>query len=234
MATPVEVPPRARGAPAPTRTRNDAQPERTRGKGTARQAVPQVKGLRALLLKRQANFAWMTCGGLNQVGNTTEVGAASLLITESAKYLISNNIESPRKIHEDGLKQLGFSIETFPWHEDREASIVRELAGGGLPGSNIPFPNAQVMAEEIARLRYSLTPEEVERYRWLGLKAAVAVENTLLEARPGEKESEVVGRLCHELWRWPGSPAPDRRSWRKATNSRDQSGVSLERVRPRR
>lgn len=161
----------------------------------------QVKGLKALLLKRQANFAWMTCGGLNQVGMTTEVGAASLLITRSAKYLVSNNIESPRMIHEEGLETLGFSIETFPWHEDREASIVRELAGGGPLGSDIPFPDAQVMAEEIARLRYSLTPEEVERYRWLGAKATLAVEKTLQEAHPGEKESEVVGRLCHELWK---------------------------------
>lgn len=159
------------------------------------------KGLKALLLKRQANFSWMTCGGLNLVGITTEVGAASLLITEKAKYLVSNNIESPRMIHEEGLKNLGFSVETFPWHEDRENSIVRELAGGGPLGSDIPFPNAQVMAEEIARLRYSLTPEEVERYRWLGTHTAVAVEKTLMEAQPGEKESEVVGRLCQELWK---------------------------------
>ena len=44
------------------------------------------KGLKALLLKRQANFSWVTCGGLNVVGITTEFGATSLLITEDAKY----------------------------------------------------------------------------------------------------------------------------------------------------
>ena len=41
----------------------------------------RAKGFTALLLKRQANFCWMTCGGLNLVGITTELGATSLLIS---------------------------------------------------------------------------------------------------------------------------------------------------------
>ncbi len=79
------------------------------------------KGLKALLLKRQANFSWMTCGGLNLVGITTEMGATSLLITEDSKYVISNNIESPRMIEEEGLEKQGFIVKTFPWYEDQEA-----------------------------------------------------------------------------------------------------------------
>ena len=62
------------------------------------------KGLKALLLKRQANFSWMTGGGLNLVGIATEVGATSLLITENSKFVISNNIEAPRMIDEEGLE----------------------------------------------------------------------------------------------------------------------------------
>jgi Xaa-Pro aminopeptidase len=57
-----------------------------------------------------------------------------------------------------------------------------------------------MLAEGIARLRYSLTPEERERYRWLGEKTSEALERTVIEANPGEKESEVVGRLLRELW----------------------------------
>lgn len=53
------------------------------------------RGLGALLLKRQANYSWMTGGGLNLVGITTEFGATSLLITENSKFVISNNIEAP-------------------------------------------------------------------------------------------------------------------------------------------
>jgi len=159
------------------------------------------KGLRALLLKRQANFSWMTGGGLNLVGIATEVGATSLLITENAKFALCNNIEAPRMIEEEGLEKQGFSVKFFPWHEDREGLLLKELAGEGPVGSDTPFPDTLMLAEEIARLRYSLTPAELERYRWLGEKVSLTVEKTLMETRKGEKESEVVGRLCQETWK---------------------------------
>jgi len=159
------------------------------------------KGLKGLLLKRQANFSWMTCGGLNLVGITTEVGATSLLITEDSKFVISNNIEAPRMIEEEGLEQQGFIIKTFPWHEDWEPSVLKELIGDGPVGCDVPFPNAVVLTEEIARLRYSLTADELVRYRWLGERVSEIVEKTMSATNRGEKESEVVGRLCYELWR---------------------------------
>ena len=164
-------------------------------------AFLQSKGLKGLLLKRQANFSWMTAGGLNLVGITTEVGATSLLITENSRFVISNNIEAPRMIEEEGLEKQGFIIKTFPWHEDLEGSIVKELVGEGPMGCDVPFPDAVMLAEDIARLRYSLTPEEQKRYRWLGEKVSLALEKTLMKTKKGEKESEVVGRLCNELWK---------------------------------
>ena len=159
------------------------------------------KNLKGLILKRQANFSWMTCGGLNLVGIATEFGATTLLITESSKFLISNVIEAPRMIHEEGLEKQGFIVKTFPWHEDQEVSIVKELTGEGTFGSDVPFPNAMVLAEEAARLRYSLTPEEQKRYRWLGEKVSIALEKTMMKTKRREKESAVVGRLCKELWK---------------------------------
>jgi Xaa-Pro dipeptidase len=163
-------------------------------------AFLEQKGLSGLLLKRQANFSWMTCGGLNLVGITTELGAASLLITSGAKFVISNNIEAPRVIEEEKLEEQGFIVKSFPWHEDHEVYLIKELAGEGQLGSDAPFPNALPLVEDIARLRYSLTPEERERYQWLGERVSGALERTLLETQKGEKESEVVGRLCKDLW----------------------------------
>lgn len=157
--------------------------------------------LDALLLKRQANFSWMTGGGLNLVGITTEIGAASLLITGTGKFLVCSNIEAPRMIEEEKLEDQGVEILSFPWHEDREAALIRNIVGGGRLASDVPFPEAAVLPEEIARLRYALTPEEQVRYRWLGEKVSLALERTMLAAQPGEKESEVVGRLCGELWK---------------------------------
>lgn len=159
------------------------------------------KGLKGLLLKRQANFSWITGGGLNLVGITTEFGVTSILVTEDSKFLLSNNIEAPRMIQEEKLEDQGFIVKVFPWYEDSEVSMVREIIGDGPLGSDTAFPNAVPFVEDIARLRFSLTAEEIERYRWLGNRVSEALEKTMVDTKRGEKESEVVGRLCNELWK---------------------------------
>lgn len=159
------------------------------------------KNLKALLLKRQANFSWMTGGGLNLVGIATEVGATSLLITDNSKFAISNNIEAPRMIHEEGLEKQGFKVKSFPWYEDNEVKVIKELTGNGSLACDVPFPDAVILTQDIARLRYALTPEELDRYRWLGEKVSLILEETLIDTKKGEKESEVVGRLCSGLWK---------------------------------
>ena len=161
----------------------------------------QANHLRAVLLKRQANFSWMTGGGVNAIGLATEIGGASLLVTENGKYVLCNNIEAPRMIHEEEVEKLGFTVKTHSWYEDLEAPILRSLVGKGLVASDVFVPDTRLMAEEIARLRYSLTPGEIDRYRWLGKRVSHAVENVAMETRRGEKESEVVGRLCCQLWK---------------------------------
>ncbi len=176
-------------------------PAEIREKERRVRAFMEQKDLSGVLLKRQANFSWMTGSGLNLVGITSELGAASLLITKDAKFVICNNIEAPRMEEEEDLKSQGFVLKSYLWHEDQEVPIIRELMGSGRLGSDAPFPDSIVLPEDIARLRYSLTPEEHERYRWLGESVSLALETTLLETRKGEKESEVVGRLCNELWK---------------------------------
>lgn len=161
----------------------------------------RARGLDALLLKRQANFSWLTGGGLNLVGITSELGAASLLVTEKGKYAISNNIESPRLAAEERLAEQGFEVLSFPWYEDQEAAIVRRIVGQGKIGADFPFPEAVPVAEDVARLRYSLTADEVIRYRWLGEKVSLALETTMLATKRGEREAEVIGRLLGALWK---------------------------------
>ena len=164
-------------------------------------ALLQTKGLNGVLLKRQANFSWLTAGGINLIGIATEMGGTSLLITEKAKYVITSNIEAPRMIEEEEVEKLGFQLKTFPWYEDQEAAIAEELVGGGPLGCDVPYPNSVPVAEDVVRLRFSFTPGEIERYRWLGEKVARAAEETMLETRRGEKECEVIGRLSAKLWK---------------------------------
>jgi Xaa-Pro dipeptidase len=158
------------------------------------------KGLKGVLLKRQANFSWMTGGGINLIGIATEIGGTTLLVTEQAKYVLTSNIEAARMIEEEEVEKLGFLVRTFPWYDDREATIIKELVGDGLVGCDVPYPNAVSVADDVVRLRYSLTPGEIERYRWLGERTSRAAEQVLMETRRGEKECAVIGRLSAELW----------------------------------
>ena len=160
----------------------------------------QSRGLDALLLRRQANYCWMTGGGLNLVGITTELGVAALLITRTSKFVVCSNIEAPRMSREERLEEQGYTIVSFPWHEEAERATIQKIVGKGRLGSDAPFADAEVCAEEIARLRYALTPEEVERFRWLGERASAGLERTLIATRPGESEAGVVARLCADLW----------------------------------
>jgi len=160
-----------------------------------------AKRLKGLLLKRQANFSWLTAGGINLIGIATEMGGTTLLVTERAKYVLTTNVEASRMIEEEEVETLGFQVRVFPWYDDQEAAIVKEIVGDGPLGCDAPWPNAINVAEDVMRLRYSFTPQEIERYRWLGDKASRAAEQVLMDARRGEKECAVIGRLSAELWK---------------------------------
>jgi len=158
------------------------------------------RGLDGILLRKQCNFSWFTGGGLNLVGIATEMGVASLLITPEAEYALCNNIEAPRMDQEEQLTGQGYEIRSFPWYEDKEQQLVKELTNNGTVGCDSVFPGTEEISESLNPLRYSLTSWEVERYKELGLLASQAIEETMLTIQPGDKECEIIGRLAERLW----------------------------------
>jgi Xaa-Pro dipeptidase len=160
------------------------------------------KGYSAVLLKKQPNFSWFTGGGLNMVGIATEIGVTSLLITKDSRYCIANKIEAARMMDEEGLGALGFKLLEYEWHVDREAELVRQVAGD-LEGvaADVGFAVCKTADGELKKLRYSLTAAEVERYLFLGEKLSAAIEKTMLGIRPGDRECEIAGRVGAELWK---------------------------------
>ena len=168
-----------------------------------RQRITQLLdtfGLDGLYLKRQSNFSWATGGGINTVGITSELGNAGLLFTRNADFAVCNSIEEPRMREEEQLETLGFGIKSFIWHENREQQIVQELVEPGRLGADFAFPGARELKAEVARLRYSLTESELERYRELCYLTNLALETTAAEIRPGDRECEILGRLAARLW----------------------------------
>lgn len=156
--------------------------------------------LQAVLLKKQANFSWLTAGGYNIVGVASEMGVASLLVTAKNQYVIANRIEAARMMEEEDLDRLGFELLTHEWYEDREIELVQEVVGKGSVGCDAHVSNYSNLDGLIKVLRYELTEGEIERYLFLGTKLSTAIEKVLATIKPGDTEAEITGRLAEEVW----------------------------------
>ncbi|WP_195277425.1 M24 family metallopeptidase [Anaerotruncus rubiinfantis] len=155
--------------------------------------------LDAVYLKRQDNFAWMTGGGINYVG-LGEMGNCSLLITRDSQYAITTNIEAARMRDEEKLEDLGYPIHCQTWYENAfEGETIRRLVPSGKVGFDHGNPAGPNISNEIRLLRFSLTESEVERYLVGGYLTARAIEETIAQARPGDSELSIIGKLAHRI-----------------------------------
>lgn len=162
----------------------------------------EAQNLKAILLKKQPNFSWLTGGSLNMVGIATEMGMTSLLVTKEGRYLIANKIEAARMMDEEGLKELGFELLDYEWYVERETELVQKIAGDlSQVGADVGFGQCRNLDSEIKKLRYSLTENEIERYLFLGENLSKTVEKVMLGIKPGDTECEIAGRIGVELWK---------------------------------
>lgn len=150
--------------------------------------------LDALLLQRVSSFAWATCGAAAYVNTASSTGAASLLITSTARHLITNNIEAPRLIREERLNEQGWVIHAPPWYETN--SLIADLTKGKQFGADVNFPNAIELTGPIARMRSRLNHSEAQRFRSLGQICADAMDEAIRSVRPGQTEYEIAGLLA--------------------------------------
>jgi Xaa-Pro aminopeptidase len=169
------------------------------GKQERIQALMADHGLEALLLQRVSSFAWATCGRACYVHTASSFGEASLLVTPSGRYVISNNIEGPRLAEEEGLVQQGWELCAGPWYEAQET--VARLTQGLSLGADIPYAGALDLSAKLARMRANLSSEEGERFRAVGRLCAEAMDDAIRSVRPGQTEYEIASRLAYEAER---------------------------------
>jgi Xaa-Pro aminopeptidase len=160
------------------------------------QTLLAERRLDALLLQRVSSFAWATCGAASYVNTATTNGASSLLITRTGRYVVANNIEAPRLEQEERLKEQGWEFCVAPWHQANDA--ISRLTRGLKLGADGPYPGATDLANDLARLRAWLMPEEGERFRTLGGLCAEAMNNAIRVVRPGQTEHQIAGFLAHK------------------------------------
>jgi len=154
--------------------------------------------LDALYLQRISSFAWITCGAASYINTATSTGEASALITRSARYLITNNIEAPHYEKEEHLKEQGWDFQISPWFEPSQA--LARLTKGLRVGADVCLPGVTDLSSEVAVLRMNLLPEEQERFRKVARLSAEAIEAATRAAQPGMTEYEIAARLAKEAY----------------------------------
>ena len=152
--------------------------------------------LDALLLQRVSSFAWATCGAASYVNTATIYGAASLLVTPTRRYILTNNIEATRLEQEEKLAAQGWEFRVAPWHAPNTA--IAELTRGLKLGADGAYAGASDLSLDIAHLRSNLTPEEGERLRALGRLCADAMDSAIRVVRPGMTEHEIAALIARE------------------------------------
>jgi len=165
----------------------------------------ELGGYDAMLLARVDNFAWFTCGGQCHVNTAQETGVGSLLIHRNRKTLITNNVERPRLLQEELAGRAspagqGFDEEVSLWAEDALGPAIARIAPGQKIISDVALPGVTACPDDIAGLRASLTPEEVQRYRGLGAEVGAALGQACLETRPGMTEHEAAAAVARRQW----------------------------------
>lgn len=161
----------------------------------------EERNLQALLLKRHANFSWLTAGGTNVLCMAQDAGVSSILVTGDRAYVIASNIEAARMKEEERVVAKGFELVEYPWYEGQEMRIVREICGEDAIGCDMAFPEACDVSGAINHCRYQLLETEKERYLWLGREVSWALEEVLCSLHPGVLESEVAAEIALRLWK---------------------------------
>ena len=163
----------------------------------------QQQKLGGVLLSSQALFAWGTAGGDNYVVLASEGGVGSLLVTRDKAIVFSNNIEIARLSNEEfsGIDASKIEFWSCPWHTDQqiETEIVSRMRGENW-ASDTGLGGSQKLGEEFLQLTYSLTPNEIRRYRALGKDCSLAMEAALEEVQPGMTEHSIAGLICQSLF----------------------------------
>ncbi|GAB4531741.1 MAG: M24 family metallopeptidase [Anaerolineae bacterium] len=160
----------------------------------------EQKGLDALVLGRQDNFAWITAGGDNRVINNTDMGEGFAVITRDRKWLVAHHMDGRRFIEEQAPDQ-GYELVTLYWHQGSPVDRVAELTRGKRVGADFPLPGAQHFTSELVDLHYPFTDLDLKRLRWVGRTSNQIITQIAHELEPGMAENEVAARLAYEYTR---------------------------------
>ncbi len=153
------------------------------------------KKLDGIIINRADNWAWITGGRNDRIIHTTEFSMMYLIITKDIKkYCITPNVESNRLKLED-LGDIGYEIHSFPWYDEiqKESLFKKIIKGKRFASDTIKIDGTDKLDEEFNELRFSLTENEIIKYRQLGSWCRESIENTARSVEKSMTEEEISG-----------------------------------------
>ncbi len=163
--------------------------------------------LDGVFLNHRASFAWITGGKDNHIASSSPNGVAGILVTREKRVCFTNTIEGPR-FKDEELAGTGIEVVVYPWQDPKAGQkgmkdliAGRKIASDTSDGGEFDRFGAGLMRlpEEFAQLRWSLTPEEVERYREGGRRTSAAIEGACRKISRGMTEHEIAAVLDAEV-----------------------------------
>jgi Xaa-Pro aminopeptidase len=143
-------------------------------------------GYGAALFTTQPGVAWVTGGLEDRVVRNEEPALVWALVTETAAFLITTNIEQPRLAAEENLA--AFELHAVPWY-----------SAGGLAEVAESLADGRKLTEAPASLRMPLVAAEAERLAALGADCAHALEGAMRAWQPVERECDLAARIAAAL-----------------------------------
>ena len=143
-------------------------------------------GCGAALFTSQPGVAWVTGGLEDRVVRNEEPALVWALVTDTAAFLITTNIEQPRLAAEEDLGS--FELHAVPWY-----------SSGGLAEVAESLADGQKLIEAPASLRMPLLTAETERLTALGAECARALEGAMRAWQPVDRECDLAARIAAAL-----------------------------------
>lgn len=180
--------------------------EEIRKKNERIRAFIDIKGLDAVILGRQDNFSWYSCGGTSKVLLSSQDGCCAIVVTKNKTYLIAYTMDILR-IAEEELAGANF-IEylTLKWYEESPFEKARDIVNGGKVLSDIPLENVIYDVDSIYRLYFPLCDWEMERLRYVGRFVDQLFDTVTSQLRPEMLDYDVQSIIVGECARHDAFP----------------------------
>lgn len=155
----------------------------------------------------RANFSWLSCGGNATVERSVQGAVADFIVLKDRRYVVASEIERYRIMDEELGADSGFELVSYPWESTCKERAIAGVTAGRRIASDIGTFGFELRSEELAELRYSLTPQEIERVRLHGKETAQDFENICRALQPGVTAAETAALVAAAALR-RGADAP--------------------------